>query len=72
MLRENLNEIKSLGIELKKNKSIKKIIKKITIKRIDTKLDIKINEKKCSGMELKKNKSIKKMIENKKQQQLKK
>jgi len=63
MLRENLNEIKSLGIELKKSKSIKKI----TIKRIDTKLDIKINEKKCSGMELKKNKSIKKMIENKKQ-----
>jgi hypothetical protein len=42
------------------------MIKKITIKIIGTKLDIKINEKKCSGMELKKNKSIKKMIENKK------
>jgi hypothetical protein len=28
MLRENLNEIKCLGMELKKNKSIKKIILK--------------------------------------------
>jgi hypothetical protein len=39
MARKNLNEIKCLGIELKKkNKSIKKI----TIKRTGTRLDIKI------------------------------
>jgi hypothetical protein len=42
MLKENLNEIKCLGMKLKKNKSIKKTIKKITLKRIGTKLDIKI------------------------------
>jgi len=34
MFREKWNEIKCLGIELKKNKSIKKINKKIAIKRI--------------------------------------
>jgi len=46
MLRENLNEIKCLERELKKkNKSTKKIIKKITIKKIGTKLDIKIQRK---------------------------
>jgi hypothetical protein len=39
MARKNLNENKCLGIELKKkNKSIKKI----TIKRTGTRLDIKI------------------------------
>jgi hypothetical protein len=41
MLRENLNEIKCLRMKLKKNKSIKKMIKKIITKRIGTKLDIK-------------------------------
>ena len=40
MLRENLNEIKCLEMKLKK-KSTNKMIKKIIIKRIGTKLDIK-------------------------------
>jgi len=40
MARKNLNEIKCLGIELKK-----KSIKKITIKRTGTRLDIKIKWK---------------------------
>ena len=42
MFKENLKEIKCLGMELKKNKSINKMIKKIAIKRIRTKFDIKI------------------------------
>jgi hypothetical protein len=44
--------------EIVKNKPIKKMIKNIVIKRIRTKLDIKINENKWLGMELKKKKQI--------------
>jgi hypothetical protein len=44
--------------EIVKNKPIKKMIKNIAIKRIRTKLDIKINENKWLGMELKKKKQI--------------
>jgi 2-iminoacetate synthase ThiH len=53
--------------EIVKNKPIKKMIKNIAIKRIRTKLDIKINENKWLGVELKKkkNKSMKQMIQNK-------
>jgi len=40
--------------EIVKNKPIKKMIKNIAIKRIRTKLDIKINENKWLGVELKK------------------
>ena len=42
--------------EIVKNKPIKKMIKNIAIKRIRTKLDIKINENKWLGVELKKKK----------------
>jgi hypothetical protein len=46
MLRENLNEIKSLEMESKKTNQLSKWLKKITIKKIDTtKLDIKIQWK---------------------------
>jgi hypothetical protein len=34
-----------------RNKSIKKMIKKIAIKRITIKFDIKLNENKCLGVE---------------------
>jgi hypothetical protein len=44
--------------EIVKNKPIKKMIKNIAIKRIRTKLDIKINENKWLGVELKKKKQI--------------
>jgi hypothetical protein len=43
--------------EIVKNKPIKKMIKNIVIKRIRTKLDIKINENKWLGVELKKKKT---------------
>ena len=57
MLRENLNEIKNLGMESKKTNQLSKWLKKITITKINTtKLDIKIQWKEMlnEGIEKKK------------------
>jgi len=64
MFKENLKEIKCLGMELKKNKLIKKMIKKIAIKRIRTKFDIKIKWKQILRDWIEKQ-SINKMLQNK-------
>jgi hypothetical protein len=58
--------------EIVKNKPIKKMIKNIAIKRIRTKLDIKINENKWLGVELKKKKKQINEANDSKQNKLKK
>jgi hypothetical protein len=47
----------------KKNKSIKKMIKKQQLKELGPIFTWKVNKNKCSRMELKKKNSIKKMIQ---------
>ena len=59
MLRENLNEIKNLGMESKKTNQLSKWLKKITITKINTtKLDIKIQWKEMLNEGIEKKKQI--------------
>jgi hypothetical protein len=59
MLRENLNEIKNLGMESKKTNQLSKWLKKITITKINTtKLDIKIQWKEMLNEGIEKKKKI--------------